>query len=66
MRLTHHGVALYNRYSAQREFYATPECFPWSAPIMFWLVTDMHCAMLQYNHSAGELRKVAECLLKQW
>lgn len=59
-------MAEFQRYSAQRGFYATPECFPWSVPIMFWLVTDMRRAMLQYNHTAGELRKVAERLLKQW
>ncbi|NKI74183.1 DNA replication protein [Dickeya sp. CFBP 2040] len=59
-------MAEFQRYSAQRGFYATPECFPWSAPIMFWLVTDMRRAMLQYNHTTDELRKVAERLLKKW
>ncbi|MFS7187895.1 replication protein P [Serratia proteamaculans] len=56
----------FDRYSARRGGFASPEEFRWKAPILYWIVTDMRKAMLQYNHGVAELRKVAEKLLRQW
>ncbi|CAI1574799.1 Replication protein P [Serratia proteamaculans] len=56
----------FDRYSARRGGFACPEEFRWKAPILYWIVTDLRKAMLQYNHGVAELRKVAEKLLRQW
>lgn len=56
----------FDRYSARRGYFDSPEAFRWKAPILYWIVTDMRKAMQQYNHGVAELRKVAERLLRQW
>ncbi|QKJ87432.1 DNA replication protein [Paramixta manurensis] len=59
-------MAEFERYCAGRMNYSDAAMFPWSAPVMYWIVTEMRRAMLQYNHGMAELRKVAETLLRQW
>ncbi len=59
-------MAEFEGYSARRSDYASPEEYEWQLPVMYWIVTDMREAMLQYNHGTAELRKVADRLLRQW
>lgn len=56
----------FDGYCARRLDYASPAQYPWQLPVMYWIVTDMREAMLQYNHGTAELRKVAEILLRRW
>lgn len=59
-------MAEFDRYSARHHDYANPELFPWSAPVLYWIVLDMRRAMYRYNQTAGEVQKLAAKLLAQW
>ncbi|MGL5799391.1 MAG: replication protein P, partial [Plesiomonas sp.] len=59
-------MAEFDRYSARHHDYANPELFPWSAPVLYWIVLDMRRAMYRYNQTAGEVQKSAAKLLAQW
>ncbi|MGL5628632.1 MAG: replication protein P, partial [Plesiomonas shigelloides] len=59
-------MAEFDRYSARHHDYESPELFPWSAPVMYWVVLDIRRAMYKYNHTAAEVRKNAEKKLKGW
>ncbi|EOW7153624.1 TPA: replication protein P [Yersinia enterocolitica] len=59
-------MAEFHRYCALRDNYASPEQFPWKAPVMYWIVIDLRRAMLQYKHSEAIIRKMAERQLKRW
>ncbi|WP_145517485.1 replication protein P [Yersinia mollaretii] len=56
----------FQRYCARRDGFDSPEQFPWQAPVLYWIVIEMRTAMLQYNHSETDLRKMAERKLKSW
>ncbi|MGL5370814.1 MAG: replication protein P [Plesiomonas shigelloides] len=56
----------FDRYSSRHHDYSSPELFPWSAPVMYWIVLDIRRAMYKYNHTAAEVRKNAEKNLKSW
>ncbi|MFL1906543.1 replication protein P [Plesiomonas shigelloides] len=56
----------FERYNARHYDYQNPESFPWSSPVMYWIVLDMRRSMYQYNKTAGEMRKVAEQCLIGW
>lgn len=59
-------MAELDRYSARHHDYANPESFPWSVPVMYWIVLDMRRAMYRYNQTATEVQKNAKRLLTQW
>ena len=59
-------MAEFHRYCALRDNYASPEQFPWKAPVMYWIVVDLRRAMLQYKHPEAIIRKMAERQLKHW
>lgn len=44
----------------------TAEEFPWSHPVMYWIVTDLRRHMRQYNQSEFEVEKRAESLINKW
>ncbi|WP_392559328.1 replication protein P [Orbus mooreae] len=56
----------FRKYNSNRLDYPSAELFPWSQPIMYWIVTDLRKNMLQYNQSDLEVEKRAEYLLNQW
>lgn len=56
----------FDGYCARRLDYANSAQYPWQLPVMYWIVTDIREAMLQYNHGTAELRKVAEIQLRRW
>lgn len=57
----------FNKYSAEIGFSCqTAEQFPWSHPVMYWIVTDLRKHMRQYNQSEFEVEKRAEMLIKKW
>lgn len=56
----------FRRYSKNRGQYPSAEIFPWSHPVMYWIVTDMRHAMYQYNHTDSELLKFADRHLSKW
>lgn len=59
-------MAEFDRYSANRHDYDSPEAFPWSLPVMYWIVLDLRHSMYQYNKTAGELQKSAKGLIERW
>lgn len=59
-------MAEFERYSANRDRYESPEVFPWSAPVMYWLVLDVRKAMYRYNHTEAETRKTVKNQLNLW
>lgn len=59
-------MAEFDHYSARHHDYSAPELFPWSAPVMYWIVLDMRRAMYRYNQTAAEVQKSAIKLLAQW
>ncbi|MCO6549896.1 MAG: hypothetical protein J6580_04340 [Gilliamella sp.] len=57
----------FNKYSAEIGFSCqTAEQFPWSHPVMYWIVTDLRKHMRQYNQSEFEVEKRAEMLINRW
>lgn len=57
----------FNKYSAEIGFSCqTAEQFPWSHPVMYWIVTDLRKHMRQYNLSEFEVEKRAEMLINKW
>ncbi|AYA09483.1 DNA replication protein (plasmid) [Rahnella aquatilis] len=56
----------FNRYSARRGDYNSPADYPWPAPIMYWIVTDVRRIMLQNNYTEGEVRKSVQHQLNTW
>lgn len=56
----------FHRYNADRLDYDSPELFPWSKPIMYWIVTSLRKSMMQFNQSEFEVEKKATHLLEQW
>ena len=56
----------FNQYCARRGDYASPADYPWSAPIMYWIVTDVRRLMFQNNLTEGEVRKSVQRHLTIW
>lgn len=57
----------FNRYSAEIGFsFQTAEEFPWSHPVMYWIVTDLRLHMKQYNQSLVEVEQRAALLINKW
>lgn len=56
----------FNKYSRTRDQYDSPELFPWSHPVMYWIVLDARKAMIQYNQSHLETEKTVKNLLSKW
>ncbi|WP_392552895.1 replication protein P [Orbus wheelerorum] len=56
----------FRKYNSKRLDYSSAELFPWSLPIMYWIVTDLRKNMLQHNQSDLEVEKRAEYSLNQW
>ncbi|MCH4196682.1 MAG: replication protein P [Serratia liquefaciens] len=56
----------FERYSANRDRYESAEVFPWSAPVLYWIVLDVRKAMYRYNHTEVETRKALQAQLTRW
>lgn len=62
-----HVMREFNRYSAEIGFSCqTAEEFPWSHPVMYWIVTDLRRHMKQYNQSSAEVEQRAALLINKW
>lgn len=46
--------------------FQTAEEFPWSHPVMYWIITDLRKHMRQYNQSEFEVEKRAGNLINKW
>lgn len=56
----------FRRYCQDKSLYESPEAFPWSGDIMYWLCTEMRSAMIERNLTSQELEKMTERLLRDW
>ncbi|OCG08890.1 hypothetical protein A9G13_02175 [Gilliamella sp. wkB178] len=57
----------FRTYSAEIGFSCqTAEQFPWSKPVMYWIVTDLRKHMRQYNQSEYEIEQRAALLINKW
>ncbi|MGV8925038.1 MAG: replication protein P [Ewingella sp.] len=56
----------FKQYCSGRGYYSTAEAYPWSAPIMYWIITDVRRLMLQNNYTEGEVRKSIQHQLNKW
>lgn len=56
----------FNLFNRTRDQYESAIAFPWSHPVLYWIVLDMRKAMHQYNQSISETEKTAKSLLKRW
>lgn len=57
----------FKTYSAEIGFSCqTAEQFPWSHPVMYWIVTDLRKHMRQYNQSEYEIEQRAALLVNKW
>lgn len=54
----------FRRYCANRG--GRPEDFDWSAPVVYWIVTDVRRQMLQHNLTEAEVRKSIQHHLNRW
>lgn len=56
----------FERFCANHHDYSSPEAYPWSSPVMYWIVLDMRRSMYRYNQTAAEVRTSAKNLLRKW
>jgi len=56
----------FRRYCQDKSLYDSPEAFPWSGDIMYWMCTEMRSAMIERNMTTQEVEKLADRLLKSW
>lgn len=56
----------FNRYCAKRGDYQSSADYPWSAAVMYWIVTDVRRLMLQHNYGDSEVRKSIQHHLNTW
>lgn len=56
----------FQRYCNERSLYDAPEDFPWSHPVMYWVVPVMRTEMNERNLTTDEIRKLANGLLMDW
>lgn len=56
----------FDRFCANHHDYSSPEAYPWSSPVMYWIVLDMRRSMYRYNQTAAEVRSTAKNLLRKW
>lgn len=56
----------FRRYCNERSLYDAPEDFPWSHPVMYWIIPAMRTEMTERNLTMDEIRKMANGLLMDW
>lgn len=57
----------FQRYNREKGLHTGgAECFPWSHPVMYWIVTDTRRAMYQRQLSEAETEKFAARKLEEW
>lgn len=60
-------MAEFQRYSREKGFHTGgAEHFPWSTPVMYWIVCDTRRAMYQRQLSEAEVEKYAAKQLDEW
>ncbi|KEY58476.1 replication protein P [Serratia sp. DD3] len=60
------ALAEFERYCANRDRYESAEAFPWSSPVLYWIVLDVRRAMYRYNHTEAETKKALQAQLTRW
>lgn len=56
----------FKRYCQDRSLYGSPELYPWSGDIMYWLCTEMRSVMIERNLGGQETERLCERLLRDW
>ncbi|WP_127958049.1 replication protein P [Serratia microhaemolytica] len=59
-------LAEFNRYNANRDRYPSAEVFPWSHPVLYWIVLDVREAMYRYKQTEAETLKALQTQLTKW
>lgn len=59
-------MAEFKKYCANRGLYKSAESYPWSKPIMYWIITDLRQDMVSHNRTTSEIEKSAANSLLAW
>ncbi|HEY3983056.1 replication protein P [Cedecea sp.] len=59
-------MAEFERFGATRDLYGTAAEFPWSHPVMYWIIMDMRQKMYRYQQTTSETKKTAQHQLNLW
>lgn len=59
-------MAEFRRYCNERSLYDAPEDFPWSHPVMYWIIPVMRTEMTERNLTMDEIRKLANGFIADW
>lgn len=60
------AMAEFHRYNRDRGMYQSPEKFEWSAPVLYWIVTDARRAMYQRQLSEAEVENFINRKMAEW
>lgn len=60
------AMAEFHRYNRDRGMYQSPEKFSWSAPVLYWIVTDARRAMYQRQLSEAEVENFISRKMADW
>lgn len=59
-------VAEFHRYARESYRYATPEDFPWTHDVMYWVVLDVRHLMHQHNYTDAEVLRSIKSHMRKW
>lgn len=59
-------MAEFQRYARERARYSTPEEFPWTHDVMYWVVLDVRHLMYQHNYTEAEVLRSIKSHMRKW
>lgn len=59
-------MAEFQRYARNHFDYPTPEEYPWTHDVMYWVIRDVRCLMYQNNYTEGEVLLSIKKHMRKW
>ncbi|WP_277971778.1 replication protein P [Pantoea agglomerans] len=56
----------FQRYARDRHQHDTPEAFPWTHDVMYWVVLDVRHLMHQHNYTDAEVLRSIKSHMRKW
>ncbi|CDG48938.1 replication protein P [Serratia symbiotica] len=59
-------MAEFQRYARNHDRYSTPETYPWTHDVMYWVVLDVRRLMHKYNYTEAEVSRSIKSHMRKW
>ncbi|USS95526.1 replication protein P [Serratia symbiotica] len=59
-------MAEFKRYTRNHYRYSTPEAYPWTHDVMYWVVLDVRRLMHKHNYTEGEVSRSIKSHMGKW